>query len=432
MNLKKFFNIGKDKLYPIHRSITGSGILKSLKIIQKEFPQLKIIKIPSKKKIYDWSTPLEWNITEAYVIDMHGKKIIDFKVNNLHIINYSQPVEGFFKKNFLIKRLHSLTSQKNAIPYITSYYKKYWGFCVTENFKKNFNKKYKNDDTFKVVIKSKFKKGFLRYGELKLNGKSKEEIIVSTYICHPKMANNELSGPIVSMALINEMKKKRLEKSIRFLFVPETVGSIAFIYKNLTKIKNKIIGGFNLSCIGDNRGHSFMTTKYDNAPSDNSIKEAYKKLKIKYKKYSFLQRGSDERQYNSPGVDFKIASIFRSKYLMYKEYHTSLDDFKLVTYSGIKGGYIVAKTALEIFLKKIIPKNTIICEPFLSKRNLRTINNNKFYAKMHKKIVKTGIVDFLQYADGSNDLENISKYIRLNLKDTKKIYNILKKKKLVI
>jgi aminopeptidase-like protein len=117
---------------------------------------------------------------------------------------------------------------------------------------------------------------------------------------------------------------------------------------------------------------------------------------------------------------------------MYKEYHTSLDDFKLVTYSGIKGGYIVAKTALEIFLKKIIPKNTIICEPFLSKRNLRTINNNKFYAKMHKKIVKTGIVDFLQYADGSNDLENISKYIRLNLKDTKKIYNILKKKKLVI
>ena len=202
--------------------------------------------------------------------------------------------------------------------------------------------------------------GNLNYGELVLKGSSKQEILISTYLCHPSMANNELSGPIVSMSLIEYFTKiKKLDKTIRFLFIPETIGSIVYLSKNLLDLKNNVIGGYNLSCIGDERMHSCMLSKYENSPSDKSLIEAYKKLKIKYKRFSFLKRGSDERQFNSPGIDIPITSIFRTKYAEYPEYHTSLDDFKLVTLKGISGGFKVASNAIKILLKKIIPKNIV-------------------------------------------------------------------------
>jgi aminopeptidase-like protein len=185
------------------------------------------------------------------------------------------------------------------------------------------------------------------------------------------MANNELSGPIVSMSLINNFSKvKSLKKTLRFVFIPETIGSISFLNKNLKQLKEKIIGGYNLTCIGDNKNHSCILTKYENTLADKALLEAYRTLKIKYKKYSFLERGSDERQYNSPGVDLPIASIFRSKYGKYKEYHTSLDNFDLVTKEGLKGGYKVAKKAIDILLNKTVPKNLVICEPQMGKKNL--------------------------------------------------------------
>ena len=289
-------------------------------------------------------------------------------------------------------------------------------------------KKYNNSDKFKVVIKSNLNsKGYLNYGELILKGKSKEEILVSTYICHPSMANNELSGPIVSMSLINHFKKiKNLEKTIRFIFIPETIGSIIYINKNLTHLKDNVIGGFNLTCIGDERQHSCMFSKYSNSPSDESIIEAYKKLKLKYKVYSFLERGSDERQYNSPGVDLPVTSIFRTKYGEYPEYHTSLDNFNLVTLKGVSGGFNVAKTAIEILLKKIIPKNKILCEPQMSKRGLYpTISIKK------EDIITKNYMSFLQYADGKNSLDKISKILKINNKQTKKIYSKLKSNNLI-
>ena len=183
-----------------------------------------------------------------------------------------------------------------------------------------------------------------------------------------------------------------------------------------------------MSCIGDDRHHSCMFSKYENSPSDYAIIEAYKKLKIKkFKIYSFLERGSDERQYNSPGIDLPISSIFRSKYGKYPEYHTSLDNFELVTMKGISGGFKVAKTAVEILLNKIIPKNIILCEPQMGNRNLYpTLSTKK-----SKKISKS-YMDFLQYSDGKNTIEQVSKKINLNVKETKNLYNLLKKKKLVV
>lgn len=427
MSVEKYFNIAKYSLFPICRSITGAGLKKTLKIIQSEFPKLKIYRIPSGTKVFDWKVPSEWNVSDAYVLDKNNKKIINFKENNLHIINYSSPVNKFLSKKKLFENLYSLPNKPDAIPYITSYYKKRWGFCLTHKKKKEISKNYNLKDKFKVIINSSFNpKGYLNYGELILKGKSKQEILISTYVCHPSMANNELSGPIVAMSLINYFSKiKNLEKTLRFVFIPETIGSIVYINKNLNKLKKNIIGGFNLSCIGDDRVYSCMLSKYQNSPSDNSIIEAYKKLKLKYKVYSFLKRGSDERQYNSPGIDLKISSIFRSKYGEYPEYHTSLDNFDLVTLKGIKGGLKVSKTAIQILLKKIIPKNKILCEPNMGKRGL--------YPTLSTRIKKPteDLMNFLTYADGKNDLEIVSKYINKNYTETKKIFKFLKKKKLV-
>ncbi len=428
MSLKKYYNLGKNKLFPICRSITGSGIRKTLKIIKKEFPKLKIKKVKSKTKVFDWEVPSEWNIDEAYILDKNKKKIIDFKNNNLHVVGYSNPFNKIISKKKLLKHLHSLPSKPNAIPYITSYYKNYWGFCLSNNQLTSIRKNYNDGDNFKVVLKSKLNKdGFLNYGEVVIRGKSKQEILISTYICHPSMANNELSGPIVSMSLIKYfMKRKKLNKTLRFLFIPETIGSITYLSKNLESLKQKVIGGYNLSCIGDEKTHSCMFSKYGKSLSDQALVEAYNSLKIKFKKYSFLERGSDERQYNSPGIDLPIASIFRSKYGTYSEYHTSLDDFKIVTLKGLKGGFIVSKKAIEKLCEYIIPKNLILCEPKMDKRGL--------YPKISSVETKDKVnnyMSFLQYSDGTNNLKNISKLINLSFNETKKIFKMLKSKKLI-
>ena len=241
------------------------------------------------------------------------------------------------------------------------------------------------------------------------------------------MANDNLSGPIVSMSLINYFYKlKNLEKTIRFIFIPETIGAITFLNKNLSYLKENVIGGFNLSCVGDDKHHSCMFTKYENTLSDTSITEAYNKLKIKFKRYSFLDRGSDERQYNSPGIDLPIATIFRTKFGKNPEYHTSLDDFNLVTEKGIKGAFKVVKEAIIILNKKIIPKNTILCEPQMGKRSLRSTLSTKGIKKS-----TFDYMNFLQYADGKNDLKKISELIKLSYKDVFKIYNILAKHRLI-
>ena len=429
MTVKKYYNLAKNILFPICRSITGKGTLKTLKLIKKEFKDLKIKKIKSGEKVFDWVIPPEWNIKEAYIVDKNGVKIVDFKNNNLHIIGYSIKVNRIIKKKDLIKNLFYLKEQPDAIPYITSYYKKRWGFCLTYNQFKEINIKYSDEDAFKVVINSNLNNnGSLNYGELIIKGKSRKEILISTYICHPSMANNELSGPIVSMSLINYFIGKKLNKTLRFIFIPETIGSIAYLSRNLKYLKRYVIGGYNLSCIGDERKHSCMLSKNKNSPSDEALMLSYKKMNIRnYKIYPFLNRGSDERQYNSPGIDLGITSIFRSKYTEYPEYHTSLDNFDVVTLKGLTGGYNVAKNSIKIIQNNTYPISKILCEPQMGKRGLYPTLSVKSRRKETKKFM-----DFLQYSDGFNSLNKISKLINLDIKSTKKIYKILSKNNLLL
>ena len=426
--INKYYKLGADVLFKINRSLTGKGIEKTLKIFKKFHPELKILYFKSGKKTYDWFIPDEWNIKNGFIKDKFNKKLLDFKKNNLHIMGYSTPIDIFLKKKQLLKKLFICKKDDNAIPYITSYYKKNWGFCISKKEKLSIIQKYNNQDKFHLKIDSSLKRnGRMPMAEYLIPGKSKQEILISTYVCHPSMANNELSGPLLSLMLIEYFKKKKNSKSLKFLFYPETIGSIAYIKKNKHNLSN-IIGSFNLSCVGDERGFSCMLSRISKSPSDLALLEAFKKLKIKYKLHSFLERGSDERQYNWPGVDVYMTSFFRSKYGDYPEYHTSKDTFEtVVTKRGLIGSYKVMRKAIQLLDKKKYPKVKVTCEPKMDKRGLYSYLS---YEKS-KIINQRKYIDILIYSDGIHSVEQIAKKVKVSPKLTKKILIKLKKLNLV-
>jgi len=427
MSIKKYYDFARKELFSLNRSITGEGTKKTLDLIKKHLPDLKIKYYKSGKKVFDWKIPKEWNIKDAYIIDNRGNKIIDFKKNNLHLMSYSAPIDKIVNKRYLLKKIYTIKNKSKAIPYRTSYYNLDWGFCCTNKVFQKIKKRYKAHDKFRINKKSNFKKnGKMYFGEYLIKGESKKEILISTYICHPSMANNELSGPIVAMALINYFRKKKNKKTIRFLFVPETIGSISYINKNLENLKKNVIGGYILSCIGDEKNHSCMFSKYKNTASDYALIKSYKKLKIKFKEYSFLENGSDERQYCSPLLELPLSSIFRSKYGTYPEYHTSLDNFNLVTINGLTGGFKVAKKSINNLLNYTFPKTRFICEPQMGKRGMYPL-----VSLPHKDKSLKNIMNFIQFSNGKNSLEMIADFIGIKFSASKKIYSYLKKNKII-
>ena len=396
-------------LFPICRSITGEGTRFSLDYIKNILPELKIFQIKSGTKVFDWKIPDEWLIKNAYIMNSKGKKLIDFKKNNLHVLGYSTPISKTINYRKLEKHLYSLPKFPSAIPYVTSYYERRWGFCLSHRQKLRLKKEKKS---LRILIDSKLFKGYMNYGELIIKGKSKKEIFISTYICHPSLANNEISGPIVTTALaewLNNLKNNYY--TYRIVFIPETIGSIAYISKNLKKLKKEVKAAFNITCVGDNKSYSYLESKFKNTLSDRSALKAYETLKIKYKKYSFLNdRGSDERQYSSPGVDLPFCSMMRTKYGEYREYHTSKDNLSFISSKGLLGGYEAIKTAIEILElnKKYIASNK--CEPQFSKRNLKSSLGGSALSKDYKILS-----NILSYADGKNDVIELSNILKENI-----------------
>ena len=298
------------ELWPINRSITGVGVRETLKRISIHIPKLDIKSVPSDTQVFDWTVPSEWHVNKAYIITPSGKKICDFSRNNLHLLGYSIPYEGSLSLEELKKHLYTLPDQPNAIPYVTSYYKERWGFCIAQ---KEFDVLKKG--TYKVLIDSTLFKGELNYGELFIKGKSNKEIFLSTYVCHPSMANNELSGPTVLTFIAKWlMENNDLEYTYRIIFIPETIGSITYLSRNYKEMKKKTIAGFNVTCVGDDRSYSYLPSRNGNTISDLISKHILKWIDKNFKSYSWLERGSDERQYCAPGIDLPIASIFRTKY----------------------------------------------------------------------------------------------------------------------
>jgi len=354
-------------LWPINRSITGEGVRTTLEYIKHHLPKLQINSIPSGTDVFDWQIPKEWSVTEAYIVTPSGDKICDFSVNNLHLLGYSIAFEGKVNLDFLKKHLHTLPEQPEAIPYITSYYKDEWGFCLTQNQYERLE-----EGEYYVKIDTKHFDGFLNFAELIIPGSSEKEVLISTYICHPSMANNELSGPTVVTFLAKWLSEiDKLNYTYRIIFIPETIGSIAYLSLHNEEMKKNTIAGFNVSCVGDDRAYSYLPSRDGNSLSDRVAKHVLKHTDPKFISYTWLDRGSDERQYCAPGIDLPIASIMRTKYGQYPEYHTSLDDLdNVVTPSGLNGGYWAIRRAIEAIEQNKKYRVTVTCEPQMSKRGL--------------------------------------------------------------
>jgi aminopeptidase-like protein len=415
------------KLYPLNRSLMGPSNLQTLNILKKYNRNLKIKYFKTGEKFFDWKIPREWRIKEAYITTPDNKKICDFKNNNLHVVGYSKKITKILSLKELQKKLFSIIKNPDAVPYITSYYKKDWGFCI----KHKDRRKLKNGN-YRVLIDSKFIKGKMHYGEIFIKGELKKEILFSTYICHPSMANNELSGPVLATWIAQFLKSKRRRYSYRIVFTSETIGTIAFIKKNLSNLNKNLLAGYILTCVGDERCFSFIPSRTGNTTSDRFALKILDKVKKKVNYYSWLDRASDERQYCSPGIDLPICTIMKSKYGKFKEYHTSLDTIgRVVTKKGLYESLNVYKKLIAEYEKNFFPITNFKCEPFMTKHKLYPTTNNRTNWVTPAELQTRNIMNFLSWCDGKSSLEEIAVKIKLSSKNINKIFKLLLKKKLI-
>ncbi|MDQ3110642.1 MAG: DUF4910 domain-containing protein [Bacteroidota bacterium] len=401
MEYKKELESYFDRLWPICRSITGDGLRQSLKILSEIIP-LELTEVPSGTKVFDWEIPDEWNISDAYILTPEGKKICDFKLNNLHVLNYSIPVDEEISFEELDKHLFSIPEMPDAIPYLTSYYKKMWGFCITHEERQQLPK----TGRYKVKINSTLKKGSLTYGECLLKGETDEEILFSTYMCHPSMANNELSGPLVAAFLYKKLaalSKRRF--SYRFVFAPETIGVIAFLSKEGMRLKENLHAGYVLTCVGDKGNFTYKRSKNPENNVDTVAEHYLRGTGKPFTTLDFSIGGSDERQYCSPGFNLPVGSLMRTMYQRFKEYHTSLDNKSFISFEALEesvNAYFDIARVHELNRKYI---NAVpYCEPQLGKRGLypavggQKSRTDELSMRLH----------LLSWADGKNDLITIA------------------------
>lgn len=401
-------------LFPIHRSLTGEGVRQTLAYLTRLLPDLKVHEVPSGTKAFDWTVPKEWVIKEAYVEDAVGNRIIDMRNSNLHVVQYSAPYDGQVTYADLDAHLHSLPEQPDAIPYVTSYYTEQWGFCLRHRDRKALR-----PHSYYVKIDSELKDGHLTYGELVIPGQE-HEVLLSTNICHPSMANNELSGPVVVTALAQWLASAPRRHTYRILFLPETTGALVWLNSwgcHLDYLKRDMVAGYQVVCCGDERTYSYLPSRKGNTVADRAALKAFRDLGIyhgantpNFTLYSFLDRGSDERQWCAPGIDLPVGSIMRSKYDTYPEYHTSLDDLSFISQKGLEGSLAVYKRAIEIIEANRTYKVTTLGEPQLGKRGLYPTESTKdTFAKVQD------MLNLLAYADGTNDLIAISDIIGVDV-----------------
>lgn len=356
------------QLWPINRSLTGDGVRETLACLKSQhLPTLQVHEVPTGTAVFDWIVPREWSVREAYIRTPDGRRICDFQQNNLHLVGYSVPVRQTMSLAALNEHLHSLPDQPDAIPYVTSYYAEHWGFCLRHDQRLALE-----EGDYEVCIDARLFDGHLTYGELLIPGQSTEEVFLSTYVCHPSMANNELSGPCVTTFIarwLAALPDRRY--SYRIVFVPETIGAITYLSRHLPLLQQRMIAGFNLTCIGDDRAYSYLPSRAGDTLSDTVARHVLRWIDPAYRSYPWRSRGSDERQYCAPGVDLPVASIMRSKYATYPEYHTSLDNLTdVVTPSGLAGGFLAVQRAIEAIERNVKPRMTVLCEPQLGRRGL--------------------------------------------------------------
>ncbi len=409
------------RVWSFNRSITGLGTSQTLQEINRELPKLQVKKVKSGTVCWDWEVPKVWRVDRAYILDSKGHEIVNLVNNNLHLTSYSIAFDGYIRLEDLKKHINTMRESPDAIPYVTSYYHSSWSFNLAYNQLKNLQ-----DELYYVKIESSFEEGFLEYGELYIEGKSKKEIVFTTYVCHPSMANNELSGPAVAIQLARYIQSLDHHYTYRILFVPETIGTIAFLSKNLDELKENFLSGHVLTCLGDERAWSYMPSRKGQELCDLVSRRVLLHNQIKYKEFSFLERGSDERQYCSPLVNLPVSSIMRSKYGTFPEYHNSKDNLDFISAKGLNDSLTIHTLLVDEYERNRVPRAVKYGEPMLSKRNLRSNLGGGDLSSEDRLISNV-----LALSDGSVDIEELSRILKVSKEKLWSAVDLLIKEELI-
>ena len=421
-----------DRLWPITRSITGPGVRETHDILSEIVP-LQRIEIPSGTQVFDWSVPKEWIVRDAYIMTPTGDRICDVHDNNLHLVNYSIPHEGAMPLAALRDHIHTLPELPDAIPYVTSYYQPRWGFCMSQNQLDSLP-----EGDYQVHIDTELINGSMTLSHLVLPGESTDEVLISTYTCHPSMANNELSGPLVAAFLARHLASQPNRRlTYRFVFVPETIGSIAYLAQFGDHLKDRVVAGYVLSCMGDPGAFTYKRSRRAGSLADRVAEMTLRESGSAHSVLDFWPGGSDERQYCSPGFDLPVGVMTRTIYTRYPEYHTSLDNRSFISFEALKESIEMMMSACDnletdrSYARQNVGRNvesprateashasphalasvaTIArtdprCEPFLSKYGLY----ESLGARRSSSELKRAIQWVLNLADGRHDLLGIAK-----------------------
>ncbi len=385
------------ELFPICRSLTGDGVRATLARLRELVP-LDIVTVPSGTAVLDWHVPKEWNIRDAWIKDSGGRKVVDFAASNLHVLSYSAPVHARLTLDALRPHLHSIPEHPDWIPYLTSYYNESWGFCLPHRVLEALP-----DGEYEVCIDSTLADGELLWGEWLLRGDTDDEVLLSTYLCHPSMANDNLSGTALLAHLAARMQGRRFRYTYRFLFIPETIGSIAWLARHQADL-GRIRHGLVATCLGD-RGDS--TYKRCRTPStiDRVVEVVLRDSGTPFRMIDFFPWGSDERQFCSPGFDLPVGSLMRTPYAEFAEYHTSADNLDFVTSDAL--GDTLAKYAAVIDtleLDGVYRNLQPFGEPQLGRRGLY----QRLGAQRAQKEEKLAIFWVLNLSDGKHSLVEIA------------------------
>ncbi|MDN5215477.1 DUF4910 domain-containing protein [Fulvivirgaceae bacterium BMA12] len=400
-----------DRLWSINRSLTGNGNRETLKILS-EIIDLKISEVPCGTQCYDWTVPPEWNVNEAWIKDSKGNVIVDFSINNLHLLGYSEPFKGKLKYEELKTHIYTLPKQPELIPYLTSYYKRRWGFCMSHKQFISLDE----EETYEVFIDSSLDdNGSMTIGEAIINSSAEKEVLFSTYVCHPSLANNELSGPLVSAFIYSKLKEtKGLGYKYRFVFVPETIGSIYLLSQKGEYFKNNLAAGFVITCVGDSGEFTYKKSRRGNALPDRVTETVLRQTEDNFNIVDFFPSGSDERQYCSPGFNLPVGSLMRTMYGKYPEYHTSGDNKNFISFEAIEKSVEKYLEIIEVIEKNEKYINTMpYCEPQLGKRGL--------YPTLGSQVGTQDIVNtmmwILNLSDGTNDLISVSERSKIPIRN---------------
>jgi aminopeptidase-like protein len=386
------------RLYPICRSITGDGVRATLRILQDIIP-LEIREVPSGTQVFDWTVPLEWNIRTAYVRDSSGKKVIDFEKSNLHILNYSIPVNTKLSLAELRKHCHTRPDRPDWIPYRTSYYERNWGFCISHNQLLALP-----EDEYEVVVDASLEKGHLTYGEWFLKGETDDEILLSAHVCHPSLANDNLSGLAVATFLAKHLSACSVRYSYRVLFVPGTIGSITWLSQNEETV-HKVKHGLVLACVGDAGKTTYKKSRRSDADIDRAVVHVLKHSGTEYAVEEFSPIGYDERQFCSPGFNLPVGCFMRTPHGQFSEYHTSADDVDFVKPASLADSFSKCLSVFQILeSNRTYLNQNPKCEPQLGRRGLYQMIGGSSDAKSKER----ALLWVLNLSDGNHSLLQIA------------------------